>query len=1196
MSLGTRILLIVGLLGLALAGHAGWLAVESHTLSQQAARHRQMNAVAGQLAAAAGALAKERGHVNGMLADVQGADQTMRATTAALRSEAETALQSGLQGAIGFDLAPVQRAHAALAGLRGRVDRAMQAASADAPTQAEWFAAATSLIDAVVILRRALDGAGDTGNDVSQLVIVRDRLAEMAEFAGRERGFINGLIAANAHPSPAQRVVLGAYSGRIDGAWMSVRKRLVAASPDLRVAIAAAERAWFTEFAPLRESVLAAAWRDSRDGEAGWPVTPAAWFRSASPGIDALLAAEAVTTHDVEAALAADETRMAGAAALAAALLVAVVALVAFSVWYLRVRVVRPLRVTTQVIDQLAAGVVDVELPERRGSDEVAQLVAAATHFRQMARAARAAVRQQENMREQAEATRTAAVVQEAREHAQRTALESTTDSVIVLDRSWRYTYLNERAKMRLAPGRDLLGQVIWEAVPSLAGTAFADAYRAAMEHGMPTQVGGYYAPLKTHFEAHAYPSRDGLTVFYRDVTEERRIAAELRQTEGLFQATFNQAAVGMAQVGLDGTWLRVNDKLCEITGYTREGLLAGRFQDITHSDDQPADIAPMKALLAGEIEDDIKEKRYLHKDGGIRWVTLTGSLLRDAEGRPERFIAVMQDITERKRIETALRESDARLQLAREAAGFGIWEWDMVTGVVIWSEEEWRLHGLTPRPENPDLATWLGSLHPEDRERVWAEERAVLDDPDRIFDTEYRVILADGQVRWLLARARVLRDAAGQPLRMVGLNMDITAIRATETALRRLTEDLETRVRAEVAAREAAQARAAHAERMQALGELAGGIAHDFNNVLQAVHASGTLIAQCPADAEAVQDYARIVVEAADRGASVTRRLLAFARRGDLRAEAIDPVALLQGMREVLEHTLGGGVTILIGAEAGLPQLLADRSQLETALVNLAVNARDAMPQGGTLTLSAAAEVLTQGGAHRAGLAAGRYVRIAVADAGAGMDTATLARAFQPFFTTKLPGQGTGLGLAMVKGFAEQSGGGVAIDSTSGQGTTVTIWLPQAAAGRRGPAAGAATRNDAGASDAGGTRVLVVDDNPLVLRTLAAQLRRQGFEVTAAPGGLQALGLLDAGLTVDAIISDLTMAGLDGISLIREAQARHPGLAAILLTGYVGDAASLGVGRKLNGPFAVMQKPSRGADLANRISALRADPAWAGR
>lgn len=601
-----------------------------------------------------------------------------------------------------------------------------------------------------------------------------------------------------------------------------------------------------------------------------------------------------------------------------------------------------------------------------------------------------------------------------------------------------------------------------------------------------------------------------------------------------------------------------------------------------------------MKALLAGEIAADIKEKRYLRKDGRVCWVNLTRSLLRDAEGRPERLIAVIQDITERKRIETALRVSDTRLQLAREAAGFGIWEWDMVTGAVIWSEEEWRLHGLAPRPENPDLATWLGSLHPEDRERVWTEEKAALEDPGQRYDTEYRVILADGRVRWLLARAKVLRNAAGHPLRMVGLNMDITAIRETETALRRLTEDLESRVREEVAAREAAQARAAHAGQMQALGELAGGIAHDFNNVLQAVRASGALIVQCPADAEAVHEYARIVVEAADRGASVTRRLLAFARRGDLRAEMIDPVTLLQGMREVLEHTLGGGVTILISAGPDLPQMLADRSQLETALVNLAVNARDAMPQGGALTLSAAAEVLAPGSVHRASLAAGRYVRIAVTDAGAGMDTATLARVFQPFFTTKSPGQGTGLDLAMVKGFAEQSGGGVAIDSTYGQGTTVTIWLPQAAARAPGPAADAATGHDAGVSQASETRVLVVDDNPLVLRTLEAQLRRQGFAVVAAAGGPQALALLDDGLVVDAIVSDLTMAELDGISLIREAQARHPGLAAILLTGYAGDSASLATGGKRNGPFAVMQKPSRGSDLANRILALRADPAWA--
>ena len=322
----------------------------------------------------------------------------------------------------------------------------------------------------------------------------------------------------------------------------------------------------------------------------------------------------------------------------------------------------------------------------------------------------------------------------------------------------------------------------------------------------------------------------------------------------------------------------------------------------------------------------------------------------------------------------------------------------------------------------------------------------------------------------------------------------------------------------------------------------------------------------------------------------SITRRLLAFARHGDLRAEAIEASAILDGMRDILVPTLGAGIMVVTSACPGPAKLLADRGQLETALVNLATNARDAMPQGGTLTLSAAPETVEKGSLHPAHLAPGSYVRITVADTGTGMDEATLRRAYQPFFTTKAQGQGTGLGLAMVKGFAEQSGGGVATESTPGQGTTVSVWLPQAADGTAGPSAAPADDSGATGADACVSRILVVDDDPLVLETLAAQLEDEGFAVTTAAGGRQALALLDGGLAVDALVSDLSMPGMDGVSLILEAQARRPTLPAVVLTGYAGDGVSLALGRQINGPFALMRKPSPGTELAARISSLMAD------
>jgi PAS domain S-box-containing protein len=415
------------------------------------------------------------------------------------------------------------------------------------------------------------------------------------------------------------------------------------------------------------------------------------------------------------------------------------------------------------------------------------------------------------------------AVARECREGALHTALESTTDSVMVIDRAWRISYLNGNAKAQVGRGRELVGLGFWEAFPATAGNVFGDAFRAAMEHGVPTRAAGYSIPFQRHFDAHAYPSKDGLTVFFRDVTDGRRAAAALRRSEEQFRATFEQAAVGMALVGLDGTWLRVNDKACSITGYARDEMLARRFQDLTHPDDLETDLAVRQRLLAGEIATFTREKRYLRKDGDIIWVNLTVSLIRDAEGMPESIISVIEDITGRRNVEAALRESETRLQLAREAARFGVWDRDLVTGEAVWSEQEWLLYGLDPRPGAPDRDIWRASLHPGDRQRVDAEMTAAFADSTCRLDTDYRVLWPDGTVHWLLAKAIVVRDAHGKAVRMVGLNLDVTAARESEAALRRLSTELEARVLEEVGAREAAQTRAAHNERMHALGALAG-------------------------------------------------------------------------------------------------------------------------------------------------------------------------------------------------------------------------------------------------------------------------------------------------------------------------------------------------------------------------------------
>ncbi len=363
-------------------------------------------------------------------------------------------------------------------------------------------------------------------------------------------------------------------------------------------------------------------------------------------------------------------------------------------------------------------------------------------------------------------------------------------------------------------------------------------------------------------------------------------------------------------------------------------------------------------------------------------------------------------------------------------------------------------------------------------------------------------------------------------------------------------------------------------------LGQLAAGIAHDFNNILTAVHGGATLIGQDPGDAELVRRFAGIVLDAACRGRSITQRLLCFVRREEVQPRPVDPRSVLQAVNEIADHTLGRFISVELHAAAGLPPLMADPGQLETALVNLAINARDAMPAGGTLTFAAATESVPENAPHPAGLRAGAYVRLSVTDTGKGIDRRVLVHVLEPFFTTKPQGQGTGLGLPMAKAFAEQSGGGLAIDSFPGRGTTVSMWLPAA-----GP-----VEPDLVAASPGRRRILLVEDDPMVSETLAAVLDDAGFAVTTAASGTEALAALRSPVRVDALVTDLSIPPMGGLMLVDEAQRVIRGLPAVLLTACPDQETQLAMRGALSGRFSLLRKPVSLANLVGRIEALIAD------
>lgn len=630
------------------------------------------------------------------------------------------------------------------------------------------------------------------------------------------------------------------------------------------------------------------------------------------------------------------------------------------------------------------------------------------------------------------------------------------------------------------------------------------------------------------------------------------------------YRALFTRAPIAMHVLDERKCIVDVNHHWLALFGYERAEVIGRTILLFQDSPSAARMMADWDAVVSRGTARDM-QRRYTCKDGSRLDIMLSCSVEKLGD-QTLRSICILTDVTDRKRAETALRESEERFRSAmlHSAIGMALVARDgqflQVNGALC------RITGYSAE-ELMDL-TFQDITHPDDLDADVAQAIALLNGRIASYRMEKRYIRRDGQVVWIQLTGSVVRDPAGEPLYFIAQIENIQERKRTEAALR----DSEARLR--------------QAEKMAALGELAGGVAHDFNNVLQAVDGAASLIRSHAADAARVAHFAAMIQDAAQRGSSITHRLLAFARRDELRAEVLDVSALLDSLREMLAHTLGASVAICLDTADALPPILADRGQLESVLINLATNARDAMPEGGSLTFSAVTETIVAE-PDDGGPAPGAYVRLAVADTGKGMAPETLARAWEPFFTTKQQGKGTGLGLAMARGFAEQSGGALTIASELGQGTVVTLWLPIALNGAVARPAGA---NQATSSPAPGLqRILLVDDDALVRELVAAQLCLRGFQVIEAEGAAAALALLQAGEPVDLLISDQSMPDMDGISLIRAAWQHNARLPAILLTGdlgYLGEAAGLAnqVGCRR---FRLVRKPVTGDQLTVCIASL---------
>ena len=480
-------------------------------------------------------------------------------------------------------------------------------------------------------------------------------------------------------------------------------------------------------------------------------------------------------------------------------------------------------------------------------------------------------------------------------------------------------------------------------------------------------------------------------------------------------------------------------------------------------------------------------------------------------------------------RLVRALRESQDRFQFVARATNDAVWDWDLVSHALWWNEGVSTLFGYTPEEVGPDITWWYETIHPDDRDRVKGDINAAVERGAESWSGEYRYRRADGSYANVFDRGYVLHDGDGRPTRMIGAMMDITQRLELEEELRQ-------------------------AQKMEAVGRLAGGVAHDFNNLLTIITGRTHLVlGRLKAD-DPLRRSIEVIQKTADRAAALTSQLLAFSRKQVLQRKVLDLNAMVADVSTMLRRLIGEDVDLLVTPGPSAGRVNADRAQLEQALMNLAVNARDAMPQGGTLGLETDHVRFGPVPPDRPdALPPGPYAVLRVMDTGTGMDAATQARIFEPFFTTKEPGKGTGLGLSMVHGIVRQHGGAIHVRSVAGGGTTFEIYLPQVETAAE---TGGADDTGAPLPATGQETILLVEDEADVRALAREVLERQGYSVMEASDGAQAVQVYEQeGARIDLILTDVVMPRMSGREMVDRVRANRPDMRVLYMSGYTGDA-----------------------------------------
>jgi PAS domain S-box-containing protein len=592
------------------------------------------------------------------------------------------------------------------------------------------------------------------------------------------------------------------------------------------------------------------------------------------------------------------------------------------------------------------------------------------------------------------------------------------------------------------------------------------------------------------------------------------------------------------------------------------------------HSDDRAMIQGHVRRALKDFVDYEV-EYRLANTSQGERWIHARGEVVRDEDGKPIRMIGLNFDVTTRRRAEESVRESEARFRMLADSAPAMMWV-SRPGGIREFVNKAYvEFTGLDY--EGAVTMDWRTRLYPDDLPDI-LKAQVQGEASRKPFHLEGRYRRADGQWRWMKSFSQPRFDATGGFVGFIGIAFDTTDAKQAEAKLTGVNELLADRVEAAVAERDLAQAALMQAQKLEAIGQLTGGVAHDFNNLLTVIIGALDVVERHPDDERRRERMISAALAAAKRGEKLTQHLLAFARRQPLKPEICRVDRLIAESESLLKRALGDAYTFNLRLGAGVRAARIDAGQFEAALLNMVVNARDATPPGGEVTIESRPITITK---KQGELEPGRYLRVAVRDTGMGMDEATIARAVEPFFTTKAPGEGTGLGLSQVYGFARQSGGSVDIESKPGQGATVALLLP---IDEGVPVAETTPAVDHVQAQAP-SRVLLVEDDPQVAELVGVMLHDLGHSVVRAGGVDEALIRLAQDDGIQLVLSDVIMpGGKSGVDLAEKLAADRPGLPVVLCSGYTGGDQ----GRARAGDWPFLSKPFSLESLAQALAQAR--------